>query len=82
MQALIEEENRVRGNNESRRVLVGAEQSCNILTSRMSRPLPVSLSPHVCILESPDLSEVLEDASLPPLPNILQSFSPLPQGEL
>ncbi|TFK36848.1 ER-golgi trafficking TRAPP I complex 85 kDa subunit-domain-containing protein [Crucibulum laeve] len=42
-------------------------------------PLPSSLSPHICILLSPDLSELLESSSLPPLPHILQSFSPLPQ---
>jgi hypothetical protein len=42
--------------------------------------LPSSLSPHVCILPSPDLSELLESSALPPLQNILQSFSPLPQG--
>ncbi|KAG9314249.1 ER-golgi trafficking TRAPP I complex 85 kDa subunit-domain-containing protein [Chiua virens] len=41
--------------------------------------LPSSLSPHVCLLPSPDLTTVLQDASLPPLHEILQSFSPLPQ---
>ncbi|EIW64369.1 uncharacterized protein TRAVEDRAFT_158546 [Trametes versicolor FP-101664 SS1] len=41
--------------------------------------LPSSLSPHVCILASPDVQDVLERASLPPLPDILQCFSPLPQ---
>ncbi|KAL7285211.1 hypothetical protein ACG7TL_000304 [Trametes sanguinea] len=41
--------------------------------------LPTSLSPHVCILASPDVQEVLEGAGLPPLPEILQCFSPLPQ---
>ncbi|KAH9486608.1 hypothetical protein JR316_0000673 [Psilocybe cubensis] len=35
--------------------------------------------PHICILASPDLSELLESSSLPPLQHILQSFSPLPQ---
>ncbi|KAF8973873.1 ER-golgi trafficking TRAPP I complex 85 kDa subunit-domain-containing protein [Flammula alnicola] len=45
----------------------------------MAPTLPSSLSPHICILTSPDLSELLEKASLPPLPHILQSFSPLPQ---
>lgn len=40
--------------------------------------LPISLSPHVCIVSSPDLSSLLESSSLPPLPQILQSFSPLP----
>lgn len=41
--------------------------------------LPSSLSPHVCILQSPDLSDLLEESQLPPLQHILQSFSPLPQ---
>lgn len=42
-------------------------------------PLPSSLSPHICILPSTDLTELLESSSLPPLQHILQSFSPLPQ---
>ncbi|THV07645.1 hypothetical protein K435DRAFT_825459 [Dendrothele bispora CBS 962.96] len=42
-------------------------------------PLPSSLSPHICILSSPDLDELLASSSLPPLPEVLQSFSPLPQ---
>ncbi|TFK56961.1 hypothetical protein OE88DRAFT_1715773 [Heliocybe sulcata] len=41
-------------------------------------PLPYSLSPHVCILSSPDLESLLVSSSLPPLSQILQSFSPLP----
>ncbi|KZT30693.1 hypothetical protein NEOLEDRAFT_1126297 [Neolentinus lepideus HHB14362 ss-1] len=41
-------------------------------------PLPYSLSPHVCILSSPDLESLLSSVSLPPLPQVLQSFSPLP----
>ncbi|KIJ24365.1 hypothetical protein M422DRAFT_274866 [Sphaerobolus stellatus SS14] len=41
--------------------------------------LPVSLSPHVCILPSPDLVELLEQSSLPPLHQLFQAFSPLPQ---
>ncbi|KAH7912583.1 ER-golgi trafficking TRAPP I complex 85 kDa subunit-domain-containing protein [Hygrophoropsis aurantiaca] len=45
----------------------------------MAPVLPSSLSPHICILPSPDLNELLESSSLPPLPHILQSFSPLPQ---
>src|ERR1700722_404547 len=45
-------------------------------------PLPTSLSPHVCIQSSPDLEDLLTASSLPPLPQILQSFSPLPQGML
>ncbi|EGO05173.1 hypothetical protein SERLA73DRAFT_68802 [Serpula lacrymans var. lacrymans S7.3] len=45
----------------------------------MAPALPSSLSPHICILPSPDLEELLESSSLPPLPQILQSFSPLPQ---
>ncbi|KZP10535.1 hypothetical protein FIBSPDRAFT_1051266 [Athelia psychrophila] len=40
--------------------------------------LPSSLSPHICVLPSPDLTELLETSSLPDLPTILQSFSPLP----
>jgi hypothetical protein len=46
----------------------------------MAQSLPSSLSPHIVILTSPDLDEVLKNASLPSLPHILQSFSPLPQG--
>lgn len=42
--------------------------------------LPISLSPHICILPSSDLSDLLSTSSLPSLPKILQSFSPLPQG--
>ncbi|KAG6818052.1 hypothetical protein H0H87_009207 [Tephrocybe sp. NHM501043] len=45
----------------------------------MPPPLPSSLSPHICVLPSQDLSDLLKGASLPPLPHILQSFSPLPQ---
>ncbi|KAF5375128.1 hypothetical protein D9758_000414 [Tetrapyrgos nigripes] len=41
--------------------------------------LPASLSPHICILCSPDLDDLLSSSSLPSLPDILQSFSPLPQ---
>ncbi|KAL4266576.1 ER-golgi trafficking TRAPP I complex 85 kDa subunit-domain-containing protein [Pleurotus pulmonarius] len=44
----------------------------------MAPVLPSSLSPHVCVLSSPDLEETLASSSLPPLPQILQSFSPLP----
>lgn len=43
--------------------------------------LPSSLSPHICVLPSPDLTELLETSSLPDLPSILQSFSPLPNGK-
>lgn len=46
----------------------------------MAPVLPSSLSPHVCLVSSPDLVQLLHDASLPPLHDILQSFSPLPQG--
>ncbi|KAG9222665.1 hypothetical protein CCMSSC00406_0004579 [Pleurotus cornucopiae] len=46
----------------------------------MAPVLPSSLSPHVCVLSSPDLDETLASSSLPPLPQILQSFSPLPNG--
>ncbi|XP_006454644.1 hypothetical protein AGABI2DRAFT_182617 [Agaricus bisporus var. bisporus H97] len=45
----------------------------------MARIIPSSLSPHVCILSSPDLCKLLDSSSLPSLPEILQSFSPLPQ---
>ncbi|KAF8167761.1 ER-golgi trafficking TRAPP I complex 85 kDa subunit-domain-containing protein [Crassisporium funariophilum] len=45
----------------------------------MTPIIPSSLSPHICILTSPDLTDLLEASSLPPLPHILQSFSPLPQ---
>ncbi|KAL1737123.1 ER-golgi trafficking TRAPP I complex 85 kDa subunit-domain-containing protein [Schizophyllum commune] len=38
-----------------------------------------SLSPHICVLPSQDLEELLEASGLPDLPSILQSFSPLPQ---
>ncbi|KAG6819496.1 hypothetical protein H0H93_011310 [Arthromyces matolae] len=42
-------------------------------------PLPLSLSPHICILPSEDLVDLLNASSLPSLSHILQSFSPLPQ---
>ncbi|KAJ7293446.1 ER-golgi trafficking TRAPP I complex 85 kDa subunit-domain-containing protein [Mycena rebaudengoi] len=45
----------------------------------MAPALPSSLSPHICILSSPDLTQLLDSSLLPPLPHILQSFSPLPQ---
>ncbi|KIY45752.1 hypothetical protein FISHEDRAFT_66805 [Fistulina hepatica ATCC 64428] len=45
----------------------------------MSSFLPASLSPHICILSSQDLDELLSFSHLPPLPEILQSFSPLQQ---
>ncbi|KAJ7706314.1 ER-golgi trafficking TRAPP I complex 85 kDa subunit-domain-containing protein [Mycena rosella] len=45
----------------------------------MAPALPSSLSPHICIVSSPDLTELLKSLLLPPLPHILQSFSPLPQ---
>ncbi|KAK7064334.1 ER-golgi trafficking TRAPP I complex 85 kDa subunit-domain-containing protein [Favolaschia claudopus] len=61
--------------------------SCSSLrfSALLSRPprrmpaLPSSLSPHICILSSPDLVQLLKSSLLPPLPHILQSFSPLPQ---
>ena len=46
----------------------------------MAPTLPSSLSPHICIVASPDLQELLTNASLPPLSQILQSFAPLSQG--
>ncbi|KAJ7092588.1 ER-golgi trafficking TRAPP I complex 85 kDa subunit-domain-containing protein [Mycena epipterygia] len=45
----------------------------------MAPALPSSLSPHICIVSSPDLAQLLKSSLLPPLPHILQSFSPLPQ---
>ncbi|KAJ7169750.1 ER-golgi trafficking TRAPP I complex 85 kDa subunit-domain-containing protein [Mycena filopes] len=45
----------------------------------MAPALPSSLSPHICIVSSPDLAALLKSSLLPPLPDILQSFSPLPQ---
>ncbi|KAK0464963.1 ER-golgi trafficking TRAPP I complex 85 kDa subunit-domain-containing protein [Desarmillaria tabescens] len=45
----------------------------------MAPVLPSSLSPHICIIPSDDLTQLLQSSSLPPLPAILQSFSPLPQ---
>ncbi|KAI9460993.1 ER-golgi trafficking TRAPP I complex 85 kDa subunit-domain-containing protein [Lactarius psammicola] len=47
--------------------------------ARVALPLPPSLGPHICIISSPDLADLLSSLSLPPLPQILQSFSPLPQ---
>ncbi|KAF8530987.1 ER-golgi trafficking TRAPP I complex 85 kDa subunit-domain-containing protein [Gautieria morchelliformis] len=41
--------------------------------------LPLSLSPHICVLPSSELIELLSSSSLPPLQHLLQSFSPLPQ---
>jgi len=49
--------------------------------ARVTPLLPPSLSPHICIISSPDLADLLSALSLPPLPRILQSFSPLPQGK-
>jgi hypothetical protein len=45
----------------------------------MASALPSSLSPHICILPSPDLVDLLKTSGLPPLHHVLQSFSPLPQ---
>ncbi|GJE87623.1 ER-golgi trafficking TRAPP I complex 85 kDa subunit-domain-containing protein [Phanerochaete sordida] len=45
----------------------------------MAPTLPSSLSPHICILQSPDVQQLLADASLPPLSQVLQSFTPLSQ---
>ncbi|KAI0932025.1 hypothetical protein AcV5_004630 [Taiwanofungus camphoratus] len=45
----------------------------------MAPTLPSSLSPHICILSTPDVQAVFEFAGLPPLPQVLQSFTPLPQ---
>ena len=47
----------------------------------MPPPLPLSLSPHVCILQSPDVIDVFSNSSLPPIQTVLQSFCPLPQSE-
>lgn len=46
----------------------------------MAPVLPSSLSPHICISPSQDLTDLLDSSSLPPLASILQSFSPLPSG--
>ncbi|TFK77235.1 hypothetical protein BDN72DRAFT_755266 [Pluteus cervinus] len=45
----------------------------------MAPMLPISLSPHICILESQDLVDLFNSASLPPLSQVLQAFSPLSQ---
>ncbi|KAI0094770.1 ER-golgi trafficking TRAPP I complex 85 kDa subunit-domain-containing protein [Irpex rosettiformis] len=45
----------------------------------MAPSLPFSLSPHICVHSSPDLLDLLDHASLPPLPRILQAFVPLSQ---
>jgi hypothetical protein len=47
----------------------------------MPPSLPVSLSPHICIVSSPDVEVALRSAALPTLPQILQSFSPLSSGK-
>lgn len=47
----------------------------------MPPPLPYSLSPHICVLPSPDLEQLLTQSSLPPIHHLLQSFSPLPQSK-
>jgi len=47
----------------------------------MAPIIPSSLSPHIAILTSPDLVDLLENAKLPSLAHVLQSFSPLPQGQ-
>lgn len=49
------------------------------LAYTMSNALPTSLSPHISILSSPDLVDLLQSSGLPPLHHVLQSFSPLPQ---
>ncbi|KAH9064332.1 ER-golgi trafficking TRAPP I complex 85 kDa subunit-domain-containing protein [Lactarius vividus] len=41
--------------------------------ARVALPLPPSLGPHICIISSPDLADLLSSLSLPPLPQILQS---------
>ncbi|KZS95953.1 hypothetical protein SISNIDRAFT_451603 [Sistotremastrum niveocremeum HHB9708] len=41
--------------------------------------LPSSISPHLCVLPSDDLVEFLVSSGLPPLHQLLQSFSPLTQ---
>src|SRR5216684_2005738 len=49
--------------------------------ARVASVIPPSLSPHICIISSTDLVDILSASSLPSLPQILQSFSPLPQGK-
>ncbi|KAH9837148.1 ER-golgi trafficking TRAPP I complex 85 kDa subunit-domain-containing protein [Rhodofomes roseus] len=44
----------------------------------MPPTLPVSLSPHICVLASPDVHELFESSGLPPITQTLQSFVPLP----
>ncbi|KAF9650034.1 hypothetical protein BDM02DRAFT_3185724 [Thelephora ganbajun] len=43
----------------------------------MPPTLPASLSPHICIVSSPDVEVALRSGALPSLPQILQSFSPV-----
>ncbi|KAG8747243.1 hypothetical protein FRC10_001859 [Ceratobasidium sp. 414] len=43
----------------------------------MSSSLPLSLSPHVVVLASTDLVSLLQDNKLPPLHDLLRSFTPL-----
>ncbi|KAG8699356.1 hypothetical protein FRC09_006668 [Ceratobasidium sp. 395] len=43
----------------------------------MSSLLPLSLSPHVVVLASADLVSLLRDNKLPPLHDLLRSFTPL-----
>ena len=47
----------------------------------MSPTLPVSLSPHICVVSSPDVEVALRSGALPPLPQLLQSFTPLGSGK-
>jgi hypothetical protein len=62
------------------RVSPSADNKVARAMARIASVLPPSISPHICIISSPDLADVLSASSLPPLPQVLQSFSPLPQG--
>ncbi|KAG7099059.1 hypothetical protein E1B28_000934 [Marasmius oreades] len=58
----------------------GSEHRRRTLASVIMAPtLPTSLTPHICVLSSPDLNELLSTSSLPSIPDVLQSFSPFPQ---
>ena len=48
----------------------------------MGPTLPISLSPHICVLASPDVHELFESSGLPPIAQTLQSFVPLPNGTI
>lgn len=49
------------------------------MSSSTVPPRPPSISPHVVVHTSPEVTALLKSHSLPPLHVILQSFSPVPQ---